>query len=395
MPPVLPAVVSPPLGGERQATSGGFSASLGIYAKSRLGPPPPLDHETPVFRRLERFALQSQIAKYLPEQRVKTCLRNPIGDHVDVKHNRQKDSYGFRNLETCGSVWMCPVCAAKISEKRRIELSAGIANWHDQGGKVIMMTITVQHNLRTAYKKTLAELQTAYESFLRSKPVRRLLDGMGVAGRIRALETTYGENGWHPHFHILMFVKSDDIHLDQSQALLLNQWKLACKRKGMQTPNGHGLQLHDGAYAAAYVSKWGLESEMTKGHIKKSKTGYSPFDLARFDLGNYSGTAKPLSPGQAKTLFQEYAYCMKGKRQLVWSDGLRDLLGLKPEKTDKELVDEVDEQEILFVRIPLPMWKIILKAEKRGEVLESCKLGLDSFYAYCKKIYYESLSTDC
>lgn len=375
---------APPLCG---GVGEGFSAPLGIYAKSCRPPSPPSDRETPVYRRLERFALQSQIASYLPDQRVKSCLRKPVGDHVDIKHNLAKDSYGYRNLETCASVWMCPVCAAKISEKRRVELTTGISNWHDQGGKVVMMTITVQHNHRTAFKKTLAELQTAYRSFLMSVPVKREMDSIGVVGRIRALETTYGENGWHPHFHVLLFVKSDDIHLEQSQTTLLDQWKRTCKRKGMSAPNEHGLKLHDGAYASAYVSKWGLESEMTKGHIKKSRTGYSPFDLARYDLGIYQGDAVPLAPGQAKQLFKEYAYCMKGKRQLVWSDGLRDRLGLKVELTDQQLVDQIEDQEILFVQIPLEMWKIILKAEKRGEVLESCKLGLENFYSYCKKVW--------
>lgn len=366
---------------------GGGEASLGIYAKSCRPPPLPLVVDSPVYRRLQRFALQSQIASYLPDQRVKTCLRNPVGSTVNIKHNLQKDSYGFRNLETCASVWMCPVCAAKISEKRRVELVSGISNWHDHSGSVVMMTLTVQHSLHTPFKKTLAELQTAYRSFLMSNPVKRIFDQLGVVGRIRALETTYGENGWHPHFHVLMFVKSDDIRLLTVQGMLLDQWKMACKRRGIKTPNEHGLKLHDGSYAAAYVSKWGIESEMTKGHIKKSKTGYSPFDLARFDLGIYGGDAKPLASGEAKILFKEYAYCMKGKRQLVWSDGLRQLLGLKAEKTDQELVDEIEEQEVLFVAIPLEMWKIILKADRRGEVLESCKLGLDNFYAYCKVLY--------
>jgi hypothetical protein len=365
----------------------GVSIPLGNTAKSRLGQAvPPLD-EGHVYRRLQRFALQSQVASYLPDQRVSSCLRKPVGSHVEIKHNLQKDTFGYRKLETCASVWMCPVCAAKISEKRRSELATGISNWHDQSGSVVMMTITVQHNLKTPFKKTLAELQTAYESFLRSKPVKRLLDQMGVVGRIRALETTYGENGWHPHFHVLMFVNSDDKQLLRFENALLNEWKVVCKRKGMSTPNGHGLKLHDGSYAAAYVSKWGLESEMTKGHIKKSKTGYSPFDLARFDLGLYAGAAKPLSPGQARMLFREYAHCMKGKRQLVWSDGLRDLLGLKVEKSDKELVDEVEDLEVLFVSIPLAMWKIIIREEQRGQVLESCKLGIANFYACCKKIY--------
>jgi hypothetical protein len=371
-----------------QAGVSPVSGLLGIYAKSCPQNIPSLPSDASVYRRLQRFALQSQIAKYLPDERVKTCLRNPIGDHVTVKHNTVKDSYGYRNLETCASVWMCPVCAAKISEKRRVELSSGINVWQDRQGVVAMMTITIQHNLMTPFKQTLSELQAAYRSLLKCKIGKQTLENMGVVGRIRALETTYGENGWHPHFHVLLFLKSK-IDLQLYQSLLLNEWKRVCKRQGMKTPNEHGLKLNDGAYAAAYVSKWGIESEMTKGHIKKSKSGYSPFDLARFDLGIYTGEAKPLLPGQARMLFREYAFSMKGKRQLVWSDGLRDLLGLRPEKSDKELIDETEDQEILFVRIPFKMWKVILKAERRGEVLEACKQGLNYFYAYCKSIWLQ------
>ena len=33
----------------------------------------------------------------------------------------------------------------------------------------------------------------------------------------------------------------------------------------------HGLHLQAGNEAGNYVSKWGLEHEMTKGHVKKGK----------------------------------------------------------------------------------------------------------------------------
>jgi hypothetical protein len=334
--------------------------------------------------------MQNVAGKFMAGERVQNCLRNPIGHTVNIKHNIQKDSYGYRNLETCASVWMCPVCAAKISEKRRVELCEAVSTWQSRGFSVAMATITVQHSKRDSYKKTLAGLQTAYGKLLNSKACKTVFAEMGVVGRIKALEVTFGENGWHPHIHLLLFITSTNPPLDQFKGLLFKRWEMACKASNLNKPSADAFDLSDGSYAARYVSKWGIESEMTKGHIKTSKTGYSPFDLLRSHLGEYHGNAKPLAIGQDKELFKEYAYTMKGKRQLVWSDGLRDLLGLKVEKTDKELVDETEEQEILFTTIPLEMWKIILKAEKRGEVLESCKAGLDSFYRCCKKIYLES-----
>jgi len=173
------------------------------------------------------------------------------------------------------------------------------------------------------------------------------------------------------------------------ESVALDLWKSSCVASGLNIPNSHGCTLKDGTYAAQYVSKWGIESEITKGHIKKSKENYSPNDLLRFELGTYEGKAKPLSPGQARALFIEYASCMKGKKQLHWSRGLRDLLALGEEKTDQELVDEVEIQEELFAKIPLSMWKIILKAEKRAEVLESCKQGIVFFHDYCIDLWLQ------
>ncbi|RIW97499.1 replication protein, partial [Acinetobacter baumannii] len=57
----------------------------------------------------------------------------------------------------------------------------------------------------------------------------------------------------------------------------------ACEKAGLDQPSyEHGLDLRNGQKAASYVSKWGVEHEMTKGHIKKGKTdSKTPFDLLR------------------------------------------------------------------------------------------------------------------
>ena len=57
----------------------------------------------------------------------------------------------------------------------------------------------------------------------------------------------------------------------------------ACEKAGLDQPSyEHGLDLRNGQKAASYVAKWGLEHEMTKGHMKKGKTdSKTPFDLLR------------------------------------------------------------------------------------------------------------------
>lgn len=365
--------------------STGFSTPL-VYTQNYSTPPP---SESPVFRRAERFSLQSVVRSFLPDQRVAKCLRVPTQDHVKITHNTAKDSFGYRNLETCSSVWMCPVCQAKISEKRRLELVQGVGNWREMGCSVALLTLTVQHHKRDTYAKSLNGLSDAFGRLLNRKTGKKLMSALGVVGRIRALEATYGENGWHPHFHVLLFLKTplSGLMLAHFETAFSDLWRSACFSSGLNLTNNHGCTLKDGTYAAQYVSKWGIESEITKGHIKKSKTGYSPNDLLRFHLGTYTGSAVPLADGQARALFKEYAFCMKGKKQLHWSRGLRDLLGLTPEKTDEELNNEVEIQDIDFAKIPLSMWKVILKAEQRAQVLESCRSGIDAFFLCCRDIW--------
>lgn len=87
-------------------------------------------------------------------------------------------------------------------------------------------------------------------------------------------------------------------------------WIDACVKSGLPSPSlDRGLTVQDGSFADKYVSKWGLESEMTKGHSKIAKIGgMTPFAL----LENI------LETGDARSwaLFQEYASAFKGKRQL-------------------------------------------------------------------------------
>ncbi len=68
----------------------------------------------------------------------------------------------------------------------------------------------------------------------------------------------------------------------------------------------------------AYIAKWGHEP-VWRGRVGEDGTkGATPFDLLR--RVDDTGESLPCA------LFREYAGEFKGRRQLVWSPGLRDLL---------------------------------------------------------------------
>ena len=100
------------------------------------------------------------------------------------------------------------------------------------------------------------------------------------------MEVTYGQNGWHPHHHVLLLVNHHDLRFKDYIRELTELWIKACVKSGLNAPSmQHGLDLRNGYYAEQYVSKWGIEDEVTKGHTKKGRNGgYTPFDLLNMSI---------------------------------------------------------------------------------------------------------------
>ena len=328
-------------------------------------------------RRVERFALQSVARDILPKSRTAFCLRSRIkgGEGVGVWRSTQHQTAHYSGLIVCGSVWTCPVCAAKISERRRLELQAAIAQHRESGGDAYLLTLTTPHGRRDDLAQLLAMQAKALASFTAQRAVKAVFAEMGEIGRVRAFEVTHGRkgtnNGWHPHYHFLQFAKggADAAQLMDWRTRLYLEWAKCCERAGLGTPSfQHGLDLQDGSKADKYLSKWGLECEMTKGHIKQAKAGgETPFDLLRAVLADKSDR-------QAAALFSEFGRVFKGKRQLSWSRGLRARFDLV-EKTDEEIAQEHTEGAELLGLISVDEWRDVLRVQARGVVLELAAAG--------------------
>ena len=116
-------------------------------------------------------------------------------------------SYG--HVVKCGSVWICPVCSAKIVSGRRQELSDFIDRVYAAGPDYVvsMLTLTIPHQRTDDLSSLLDKMCKAKRTFQNRKVWKRISAEIGLAGEIRALEVTHGANGWHPHFHCLLIHK--------------------------------------------------------------------------------------------------------------------------------------------------------------------------------------------
>lgn len=287
-------------------------------------------------------------------------------------HNHEHQKAFYKGVSVCGSVWTCPVCASRISEGRRAELIDAV---NRKAFTKVMVTFTIQHE-RT---DTLAQLVDALND-----SIRRLKQGKwwlntrqryNMVAYVTASEYTYGvENGWHPHKHMLLFLDKpeNEIDTERLQAHLVAHYKKLLAKHGMYASDAYGVHVVIGDnHAGEYVAKWSLVDEVTKSTVKLAKEGgWTPFQL----LELYSNGNK-----QAGVLFQEYAKVTQGKRQLNWSHGAREVLGLDEEKTDEELAEQEEGTEegenTVLVWFDAYQWKEILRRDLRLKLLEVADCG--------------------
>lgn len=344
---------------------------------------------SPQSARAERWALKSVVNRLLSGDRVSKCmvLRAPIPgrglSQIEVHKGQTHGKAFYHGLMACGLPWVCPVCAAKIAERRRVELKQAVKNAMDQGLGVHFVTLTVPHGIGDDLHDTLSRLSVALKSMSSDGTFRRRKKQceVEIVGFIRAQEVTYGHNGWHPHYHLIVFTK-ETCGSSVIQYLYSGAWQRACVKAGLPEPHPeHGCTAQDGRFAAQYVSKWGIEDEMTKANAKRGKRhGLSPWGLLRAVL---DGNAPEIAPEPAAALFRLYAHAFKGRRQLHWSVGLRaKLLPEQVELSDQQIVERPDdERAVLLAELSTDDWKAIRRVHGQAAVLEAAERGKDELAA--------------
>lgn len=336
----------------------------------------------------KRYATHSHVRRLLIAQAMKeqpgkhpgnvyrtaACTWVPVDTPTAVRP-AGRESWHYKGLATCGSVWACPLCASKIQERRRQEVAAAILHASAIERAPVMVSFTFPHRVDQPLA-LLLRLQAQAIAYMRGR--RQYMAAMlrvGNAGRIRALEVTHGLNGWHPHTHELLFVDSK-MPSAWLRETLADLWLKACTRVGLFRPGlddeaaflRHSVDVRAGDEGvASYLaklddqSKWTTAHELTKSSSKQGKrTGQHPFALAM----------------QASTsaLFLEYVQAMKGQRQLVWSRGLKAAVGIE-DRSDEEVAAEETATVSASIPIQRAQWRVVLGNDARWEVLDAARRG--------------------
>ena len=204
-------------------------------------------------RRVERFALQSVARDILPDSRTAKCLRIRAHDRdVQVWKSKKHKTASYGGLQTCGSVWVCPVCGAKVVERRRGEIQQAMAQHRACGGEVHLLTLTAPHTRFDVLEELQAKLGKALNGFLADKTVKKTFKEMGYIGQIRGYEVTMGAKARTTvGTRISTFSSSS-----RSKAMLLSSWigKRGSICGGMPTAKRPGSALHPSSMALTCVT---------------------------------------------------------------------------------------------------------------------------------------------
>lgn len=233
----------------------------------------------------------------------------------------------------CENAKECPVCSEIIRRSRESEINQGVKAHLKAGGSILLATFTIQHHQGERLRDLQSLLYESFSSMTGKRRFRDLMREFGVLGRVRCYEVMYGKNGWHPHFHAVVFLES---HLSEEQAsFFISEWK----HIWIDTVEGHGGYA---TYENGLDVQIARDAEAVGSYIAKELTNASDAKDGRGSLSPFQ-LLDDMTP-ENERLWNEYVAATKGKHLIGWSKGMRDLLGLQHEKSDSEIIKEADEQ---------------------------------------------------
>ncbi len=323
------------------------------------------------------------------QERIVGCMRNMRTPFIQIYRRADGSCARYSGLATCSSIWGCPVCAERISNVRRDEITRARAKHQAAGGETYLMTLTFPHRRGEWSLAELIALQTkALQRWKNSRSYKRIMAQWGRVGNVKALEVTYGEHGWHPHTHEVLFANAGMQAATADIGELKDTWIRCVIKVGLADASQindmllHSFDFKAGEFVAEYVAKygrepepssrelntikdrWGLQSEVTmftrkEGHSKRGEyIGMTPFGL----LADYAENGAT----DSAALYLDYVRAFKDKRQLTWTPGLKKHFGIDDidDEDLPEMPQRVEEESLGL--ISKEDWWLILKHEKSG-----------------------------
>jgi predicted nucleic acid-binding protein len=250
---------------------------------------------------------------------------------------KRGDKASIRHLNHCWRI-DCPTCGPKVAEREAANIALAVTEQYARGGSVALLTLTLRHGRDQALADLLKALSGAWTSVRQSRVTRAMWADL-TTGYVRKLEVTYGHrNGWHPHLHLLVFLRPgvvDDDAQDLADAIF-DPWSTHLVKRGMGEPlrdravDVEVLTLESAQErVASYVAKDAARELASAGGKRGRREGSrTTYELLRdAAAGDH----------HARWRYAEFEDAMRGRHRIEWSTGLKDdMLGDLAQEADDE-----------------------------------------------------------
>lgn len=307
-------------------------------------------------------------------KRVEACGM-PLGvSDVATKLSADRVAH-YAGLMTCGNIWACPVCSAKIRAARAAEISQGLSHLiSDEQGGALFVTLTLPHEADDALSRTIELVSEGFSAVQRGRPYSRERDEYGIIGHIRSFEVTHGhEHGWHPHLHVAVCLSRPGTprvagELRAGWQARWDRWLI--RQNWPASADGIGVRVQvvrTTADLADYIAK------VQDGKLSQYRADkHAGWELARADLkvARESGHRMPFeilaafgTDGLAADLdlWHEYEAATKGRSSIRWSKGLRSILLPDAEELTDEQIAAAEQDGEVIALIRNDLWRLIEK----------------------------------
>jgi hypothetical protein len=309
------------------------------------------------------------------EHRTRTCLRNRSHGSesitINMKRTKQGMTASYGGLQTCESIWACPVCASRIAVEKGEQVLKALEWAKQENLAPAMIALTASHDAGMSLRWFMEKFKAAWEMFSGHSRWRKFKKKYGIKHYIANREVTRGNNGWHYHMHLLLFLdfgalkSSEETNLQTDLETLWLECLEHNRLSGIE-----GIALNVSAHknvGQTYLTKIGitinekdgkLEYEMTSTETKKGK---SIWDILRH---SYYGDEA------ASALYIEFVQAMQDTNFITLSHGLPDLLEDIQLPALEEAAAAAEEASTAWAEIAPWAWKVIRRSGAMGKVLE-------------------------
>lgn len=314
---------------------------------------------------------------------------------VDIKETEK--SRRLKGLKSCGNNAACPVCAAKLSAIRGNQLKELMSTGRKNGRSYMMIVSTIPHQPSDPLEITLNQVidmdtyifqDDEYRKFKKITQCRFVDGGLEIMVSFKN-----GFIDWHPHKnHLLDFdISTEEIikklglknelefrlyvsklFTSLGQKYLNKQGIKKILRYPRFEPDLKTKRIHvKGGITASlefedeYITKWGLDAEMTSGIYKNGRfdgsidaagnlvKSFHPFTLLDFINQDNLETSKDFKY-QCIMAFQEFVVASKGKWWFYFGRGAIAYYNanydvqLKVKKDAEELISLEDDGDLIY-----------------------------------------------